>query len=54
MVLEQHVVFVRGASDAPENLNIHLVSNDPGLKGVNTLTSHFMNSLTYDPKPSMI
>jgi len=52
MVLEEHVVLVGNTADAPKNLvpvNKHVL---PG--GQVALTSHFINSFTYDPNPSMI
>lgn len=52
MVLEEHVVLVGNTTDTPEDL---VPVNKGLLQGEQvSLTSHFMNSFTYDPNPSMI
>lgn len=52
MMLEEHVVLVGCTSDAPEDL--HACQRESCTDPRSALTSHFMNSLTYDPKPSII
>lgn len=52
MMLEQHVVLVGNTADTPEDLvpvNKHIFRGEQV-----ALTSHFINSFTYDPNPSMI